>query len=419
MALRRDWIPSPNHSSRSRQPRLVVVHTAEGARTYPDLGSFFSNPASEVSSQTGIDDTPNAIGEYVRRDRAAWTQAQYNSDSISMEICGFAAWSREEWLGHPGMIEATRQWIAEECAANGIPLLRIGASAAQGGGSGVCGHVDLGAGGGNHWDPGPGFPWDLVMSPPAPIPPPVPPGLNAAVVGIERAGDGYTMVASDGGVFNFNSPFHGSMGGKSMNTPIVDIACTDTGYYLVGADGGIFTFGVPFLGSTGGQKLNQPCVGITAARNGDGYYIAAADGGVFNFGDGAPFLGSVGGQALNAPVVGIARSGGGYLMAASDGGVFNFGCPFWGSAANVKLNQPIVGVDALEDGSGYWLVAADGGIFTFGAAHFSGSTGGIKLNWPAVGIAADDKGPGYWIGAADGGLFTFDADFHGSVQDQV
>ena len=34
---------------------------------------------------------------------------------------------------------------------------------AQGSARGVCGHVDLGAGGGGHWDPGPNFPWTRVM----------------------------------------------------------------------------------------------------------------------------------------------------------------------------------------------------------------------------------------------------------------
>ena len=418
MALRRDWIASPNHSSRSQRPRIIVVHTAEGSRTYQSLGNYFANPNADVSSHTGTDDAAGVIGEYVTRDRSAWTQANYNSASVAVECCGFAAWTRDEWLAHPNMIENTRQWIAEECAANGIPLLRIGASAAQGGGTGVCGHVDLGAGGGGHWDPGSGFPWDLVMAGAtvAPVPPPIPPGLNAAVVGIERAGGGYTMVAADGGVFNFESPFHGSAVGTKLNAPIVDIACTDDGYLLAGADGGVFSYDTGWFGSAANERLNQPVVGIASTKRGDGYWLAAADGGIFTFGA-AHFLGSLGGQKLNGPVVGICRSGDGYLMAASDGGVFNFGCPFHGSAGGIKLNQPVVGIDALEDGSGYWLVAADGGIFTFGAAHFSGSTGGIKLNWPAVGIAADDDGPGYWIGAADGGLFNFDAPFYGAVVD--
>jgi hypothetical protein len=31
-------------------------------------------------------------------------------------------------------------------------------------------------------------------------------------------------MASDGGIFAYNAPFHGSMGGKPLNAPIVGIA---------------------------------------------------------------------------------------------------------------------------------------------------------------------------------------------------
>ena len=418
MALRRDWIASPNFSNRSRKARLVVVHTAEGSRNYRDLGAFFSKSSSAVSSQTGIDDTPGAIGEYVRRDKAAWTQASFNSDSIATELCAFAEWDRAEWLTHPVMLENCRQWIAEECAAAGIPLVRIGASSAQGGGSGVCGHVDLGSGGGGHWDPGPEFPWDIVMGGGVPIPPAVPPGLNAAVVGIESSGDGYLMVAADGGVFNYGCQFKGSAGGIKLNAPVVGLAVgRDGGYWLTAADGGVFSYGVTMLGSMGGKQLNKPVTGIAATRSRNGYWLVAEDGGVFSFGD-AVHMGSMGGRPLNAPVVDICQSGDGYIMVASDGGVFNYGCPYWGSAAPYKPQQPIVGIDAREDGQGYWLTAADGGVFAFGLADFAGSMGGQKLNWPAVGIAAG-SGNGYWIGASDGGVFCFGVPFLGSVQDSV
>ncbi len=53
--------------------RLVVLHTAEGARTFEDLGAFFAGD-SGVSSHVGIDDTPGIIGEYVRPENKAWTQ---------------------------------------------------------------------------------------------------------------------------------------------------------------------------------------------------------------------------------------------------------------------------------------------------------------------------------------------------------
>lgn len=179
MALKRVWIPSPNYSSRGgTKVRLVVVHTAEGSTSYQSLGNFFASPSSGVSSQTGIDDTPNTVGEYVTRANKPWTQANANPYSTATELCAFAKWTRSTWLAHPVMLENCKQWINEECAAFGIPKVKLNASQAQGGQAGVCGHVDLGAAGGGHWDPGPDFPWDIVLSgaaaPPttAPTPPP-------------------------------------------------------------------------------------------------------------------------------------------------------------------------------------------------------------------------------------------------------
>ena len=150
----------------------------------------------------------------------------------------------------------------------------------------------------------------------------------------------------------------------------------------------------------------------------NGYRFVASDGGIFDFGE-AAFEGSAGDIALHSPVVGMATtpSGNGYWLVAADGGVFTYGdAPFFGSMGATPLNQPIVGMAATPDGGGYWLVAADGGIFTFGDAAFFGSTGGVALNQPIVGMAATPDGKGYWLVAADGGIFTFgDAAYFGSM----
>ena len=83
-----------------------------------------------------------------------------------------------------------------------------------------------------------------------------------------------------------------------LNQPIVGMAATPdgNGYWLVAADGGVFSFGAAgFHGSTGAIHLNQPIVGMAATPDGNGYWLVAADGGVFSFGD-AGFHGSTGGH---------------------------------------------------------------------------------------------------------------------------
>jgi hypothetical protein len=153
-----------------------------------------------------------------------------------------------------------------------------------------------------------------------------------------------------------------------------------------------------------------------------GYFLGAADGGVFSYGQvpgQSNFFGSAGNLKLNKPVVGMAVTpeGGGYWLVAADGGVFAYGDAFfYGSAGGLTLNKPIVAIVATNDGAGYWLVAADGGIFAYGDAVFQGSAGNLKLNQPVVGAAATTDDGGYWLVAADGGIFAYgDAVFAGST----
>jgi hypothetical protein len=121
-------------------------------------------------------------------------------------------------------------------------------------------------------------------------------------------------------------------------TGAMDIVRTPSGngYYIVAADGGVFTFGdAKYFGSMGGKHLNQPVVDMAVRPQGDGYWLAAADGGVFSFGA-AKYLGGMGGKHLAAPIMGIdaTRSGKGYWLVGKDGGVFSFGdAAFHGSAA--------------------------------------------------------------------------------------
>ncbi|MBP2472734.1 hypothetical protein JOF53_001606 [Crossiella equi] len=139
------------------------MHTAEGARTVESLGRFFQGK-TQASSHVGIDD--NRIEQYVPYDRAAWTLRSGNPISDNAELCGFAKWTRAEWLRHPRMLEQTAQWIAQRCRARGIPLRKLTPAQVAKGESGVIGHHEwtVGKKDGSHWDPGPQFPWDLVMA---------------------------------------------------------------------------------------------------------------------------------------------------------------------------------------------------------------------------------------------------------------
>jgi hypothetical protein len=140
-----------------------------------------------------------------------------------------------------------------------------------------------------------------------------------------------------------------------------------------------------------------------------GCWLGAGDGGVFSSGPAARFHGSAADVRLAQPIVGIAPTPdrAGYWLVARDGGVFTYGdARFFGSTGAMRLNQPIVAMAATIDGNGYWLLGADGGVFTFGNAMFLGSAVG-RLPSHAVAIAADPSGNGYRVLGADGTVLPF------------
>jgi len=159
---------------------------------------------------------------------------------------------------------------------------------------------------------------------------------------------------------------------------------------------------------------------VSATGPGTGYWFVAGDGGVFTFGPSALFQGSAGDIRLNQPIVGMAPTpdGSGYWLVAQDGGIFTYGdAVYYGSTGAMHLNQPIVGMAATVDGAGYWLLAADGGVFSFGDALFQGSA--VRASGPAVAISADPSGAGYRILERTGVVIAFGVPNRGSYNAAV
>ncbi len=120
--------------------------------------------------------------------------------------------------------------------------------------------------------------------------------LDSPTVGMAPTpdGNGYWLVASDGGVFAYgDAAFYGS-GSACTSTARCGMAPTTDGkgYWLVASDGGVFAYGdAAFYGSGVDLPLHQPIVGMAATTDGKGYWLVASDGGVFAYGD-AGFYGS-------------------------------------------------------------------------------------------------------------------------------
>jgi len=186
VTLIRDWYPTRNYSAGKASNRLLVLHTTEGF-TGPngqyDCGIYFQGNVG-ASSHVIIDNYhPGRIVEGVSRANSAWTQCQYNGQTAaSVEQCGYAAWTRDEWLTNKAsLLHNTADWLAEESAHFGIPLVLLTNAQSQDGHTrGVTYHSRLGSAGCGHSDPGDGrYPIDVVLEwarggviPPTPTPGP-------------------------------------------------------------------------------------------------------------------------------------------------------------------------------------------------------------------------------------------------------
>ena len=148
----------------------------------------------------------------------------------------------------------------------------------------------------------------------------LPHGAHIVGMASDNSGQGAWLVDQLGDVYaEGDALYEGGLGGVHINASIVGIAAAANGqgYVLVASDGGVFNYKMGFYGSVPGslapgQKLVAPIVGIAVTHSGNGYWEVGADGGLFNYGD-APFLGSIytaiPGKKLNGPIVGIQHLG--------------------------------------------------------------------------------------------------------------
>lgn len=116
-------IPTKNFSSRlGERVRLLALHDTEGARTVESLGAFFQR-VTNASYHGAVDD--RRYESYVDYSYAAWHLRNGNQEADGLALCGFAAWSRDEWLKHPKMLDLAAAWLAERSKARNIPLRHL------------------------------------------------------------------------------------------------------------------------------------------------------------------------------------------------------------------------------------------------------------------------------------------------------
>jgi hypothetical protein len=237
----------------------------------------------------------------------------------------------------------------------------------------------------------------------------------------------FTISASNGAGPDATAAFSGTVGAATTpppTTPPPPPASPQPAPVVVGPATGVVVdnTGTSRTLDLSAVPTGSSLTGVGVLPSGTGHWALTEDGGIFTHGT-APFLGSAADLDLRGPAVGLATTptGGGYLIADSSGGVFAYGdAPFHGSMGAVDLNRPVTGIATDCGSGGYYLVADDGGVFAFGSAEFHGSMGGTPLNREVIAIVPSCNGDGYWLVARDGGVFAFgDAPFFGSLANEA
>ena len=149
--------------------KWIIFHTTEnsGNTTAQDVARYQQNPSAGGSYNVLTD----KFGTSVRSNDdnyvpwAAGSNAA-NIGGLHISVVGQAAQSREVWLrDYDKALRKSAEVVAKWSKDYGIPLVRRSSADLKAGVKGIAGHNECSQafGGSDHWDPGTGFPYDVVI----------------------------------------------------------------------------------------------------------------------------------------------------------------------------------------------------------------------------------------------------------------
>jgi N-acetyl-anhydromuramyl-L-alanine amidase AmpD len=163
------FVESPNKTAATgRAIDVVVMHTMEVAER-PDAAvicaRWFASPVSRVSAHYCVD--ARQVISCVREKDVAWHARGGNTDSIGVELAGYAHQTTAEWNDaySSALLARAATLVADVCLRRRIPVRWLVAGDLAAGRRGITGHAEVSAayGKSDHWDPGPGFPVESFL----------------------------------------------------------------------------------------------------------------------------------------------------------------------------------------------------------------------------------------------------------------
>ncbi len=147
---------------------LAIVHTDEGDPNGPieDLLGWLKQERAQAS-YTLLVGRDGRIGRSNDDNYVPWA-AGSPANERGLHLCfkGRASQSRAEWLAQGRQLDAGARVLRDWRDRYGIPLVKLSGAQMRAGQKGVGGHVDTVDAwhSTDHTDPGPGFPWDVLLA---------------------------------------------------------------------------------------------------------------------------------------------------------------------------------------------------------------------------------------------------------------
>lgn len=141
----------------------MVIHSAESTSAR-GVANFFASRSSRASTQLAVDQT--SCHRMLSDLTIPWGAPGANTDGLHIEICGYAKWTRSQWLSRRTMLRRAAYRVSKWCWQYDIPIRRLTVAQVRGRKvKGITCHNDVSQSfkGSDHWDPGLNFPWDVFM----------------------------------------------------------------------------------------------------------------------------------------------------------------------------------------------------------------------------------------------------------------
>ena len=140
----------------------VVIHDAEAMHA-SGVAAFFAGDVARASTQLAVDESScyRMLPDLV----IPWGAPGVNTTGLHIEICGYARWTRNQWLDHERTLDRAAYKTAQWCLHYAIPARWVGPLGLKWGRAGITTHADASKAytPGGHTDPGPNFPKDIFL----------------------------------------------------------------------------------------------------------------------------------------------------------------------------------------------------------------------------------------------------------------